>query len=115
MNSQLSDKDGVETGAVSASTASAGAETDSENSAATDAASASTSLTRSVHRSSGSYEMVLSAAILGLVGFGLDSLFGLLPILTVSLTVAGFVGAVVSIYYRYKHAMREYSKPTTTK
>lgn len=64
-------------------------------------------LTQSVHRSSGSFELVLGAVIFGLVGFGIDRALGITPVLTIVFAVAGFVGAVVSIYYRYREAMAE--------
>lgn len=59
-----------------------------------------------VRRSSGSYELVFSAALMGLVGFGLDTLFGIRPVLTVILAILGAAGAVASIYFRYREAMR---------
>lgn len=67
-------------------------------------------LTGGVRRSSGSYELVASAVLLGLIGFGLDAWFGLLPILTVSLGMIGFMGAGLSIFYRYREAMKEHTK-----
>lgn len=62
---------------------------------------------RGVRRSSGSYELVASAVLLGLLGFGLDIWIGYLPIFTVSLGLLGFFGAAISIFYRYKEAMKE--------
>ena len=43
---------------------------------------------------------------MGLVGFGLDTLFGIRPVLTVILAILGAAGAVASIYFRYREAMR---------
>lgn len=60
------------------------------------------SLTQQFQQSSGSFELVLSAVILGLVGLYFDRRFGFTPFLTVTLTIAGFIGAGCSVYYRYK-------------
>ena len=68
-----------------------------------------TELTRSVRRSSGSYELVAGAVLLGLVGFGLDRITGYTPWLTVSMSVLGFMGAAISIFYRYREAMRNHA------
>ncbi len=62
-------------------------------------------MAKSIRRSTGSYELVAGAGLLGLLGFGLDSWFGYLPLFTAIFSVAGFLGAGISIYYRYKHAM----------
>lgn len=65
-----------------------------------------TPVSEGVRRSSGSYELVFSAALMGLVGFGLDTLFGIRPVLTITLAILGAAGAVASIYFRYREAMR---------
>ena len=65
-----------------------------------------TPVSEGVKRSSGSYELVFSAALMGLIGFGLDTLFGIRPVLTIVLAVLGATGAVASIYFRYREAMR---------
>ncbi len=62
-----------------------------------------TPLTEQFQQSSGSYELVLSAVILGLFGYVIDGWLGTRPVFMVGLTVAGFIGAGLSIYYRYKH------------
>ena len=64
-------------------------------------------LTQSVHRSSGSFELVLGAVLFSLIGLLLDRGMGTLPLFTVILAVAGFAGAAVSIYYRYKAQMTD--------
>ena len=66
-------------------------------------------LSKGVRRSSGSYELVASAVLMGLLGFGLDIWLKLLPILTVSLGMLGFLGAGISIFFRYKEAMKTHS------
>jgi F0F1-type ATP synthase assembly protein I len=58
-----------------------------------------------MNRSTGGYELVLSPALLALVGFGLDWWLGTTPILTIMAAVLGLVGAVANIYYRYAHEM----------
>lgn len=55
-----------------------------------------------LHRSSGSFELVGGAVIAALVGFGLDRLFGLTPVLTLLFAVAGLVGASYSIWLNYQ-------------
>ncbi len=67
--------------------------------------SSTSEMAKSIRRSTGSYELVAGAGLLGLLGFGLDSLFGYFPVFTTILSVAGFLGAGISIYYRYRHAM----------
>jgi F0F1-type ATP synthase assembly protein I len=61
------------------------------------------SLTDQLHSSSGSYELVLSAALFGVIGLFIDRRLGTTPWFMVVTTVLGFVGATVSIYYRYRH------------
>ena len=65
-------------------------------------------LTKSMHRSSGSYELVLSAVILAGLGFLIDRSFGTLPIFTAIGAVLGFGGAAVKLYYQYKAEMEEH-------
>ncbi len=60
-------------------------------------------LSDQMQNSSGSFELVLSAALLGVVGYFIDGWVGTRPVFMVSFIVLGFVGAVVSVYYRYKH------------
>ena len=66
-------------------------------------------LTRSVHRSSGSFELVVGAVLFALIGLLVDRWLETSPLFTVALAVFGFVGALVSIYFRYKHQMAEAS------
>ena len=67
-------------------------------------------LTQSVHRSSGSFELVLGAVLFGLVGLVVDKAFGIVPVFTVVFATAAFIGACVSIYYRYRQQMAELEK-----
>lgn len=62
-------------------------------------------LTQAVERSSGSYELVLSAVLVSLIGFGIDRWLGLLPLFTIVFAFVGFVGAGASLYYRYTEEM----------
>ena len=63
--------------------------------------------TRSLHRSSGSFELVLSPVILALLGLWLDRAIGTTPIFTIGFAVVGFAGAAVMTYYRYGYSMRQ--------
>lgn len=62
-------------------------------------------LTQSVHRSSGSFELVLGGVLFALVGLVIDRSTGTTPWCTVGFAIAGFAGACISIYYRYRAAM----------
>ena len=57
------------------------------------------------HRSSGSFELVLSPLLLGFLGFWLDHTVGTTPVFTVLFAVAGLAGAIVRVYYGYRSAM----------
>ena len=74
------------------------------------AASQRRELTQQMHQSTGSYELVLSPLILALIGFGLDHLFGTLPLLTIIFAVVGLIGACVKIYVKYMYEMDEHEK-----
>lgn len=67
-------------------------------------------LTQGLHRSTGSYELVLGAVLCALGGLVIDRTIGTTPWLTVAFAVFGFVGATVSIYYRYQQAMAEHAQ-----
>ncbi|MEI7622664.1 MAG: AtpZ/AtpI family protein [Actinomycetes bacterium] len=58
-----------------------------------------------MNRSAGGFELVLSPLILALVGFGIDKLFGTVPLFTVLFAVLGLIGVVVKIYYNYRAEM----------
>lgn len=59
-------------------------------------------LTQSVHRSSGSFELVFGAVLFSLLGLLVDRATGTTPVFMLVFALAGFVGAAISIYYRYK-------------
>ncbi len=60
-------------------------------------------LSEQMQNSSGSFELVLSAVMLGLGGYFLDGWVGTRPVFMILFTVLGFFGAAASVYYRYKH------------
>ncbi len=59
-------------------------------------------VTEQFQSSAGSYELVLSAVLFGLFGLWLDSRLGTTPWIAVVATVAGFAGAALSLFYRYR-------------
>lgn len=65
-------------------------------------------LTQQVHRSTGSFELVFSPLLLGLLGFVLDRWLGTLPIITIVFSVAGLLGACVKLYCGYKTEMDQH-------
>jgi F0F1-type ATP synthase assembly protein I len=65
-------------------------------------------LSNGMHRSTGSFELVLSPLLLGLVGLVLDRWLGTTPLLIVILAIVGLIGACVNLYYGYKHQMDEH-------
>lgn len=65
-----------------------------------------------VSASSGSYELVFSAAILGAFGWWVDRQVGTTPLFIIVFSILGFVGAVLSIYYRYKHQVAQIQAET---
>ncbi len=66
--------------------------------------------TESALRSTGGYELVFSALLLGFAGYGLDQWLGTTPIFVITLSVLGFVGAAVSLYFRFKNDMQSLAK-----
>jgi F0F1-type ATP synthase assembly protein I len=63
-----------------------------------------------MHKSTGSYELVLSPLLLALIGYGLDRWLGTLPLLTIVFAVLGLVGACIKIYFGYMTEMDEHDK-----
>jgi F0F1-type ATP synthase assembly protein I len=61
-----------------------------------------------MHRSTGSFELVLGPLLMALIGFGLDRWLGTTPWLTVILGVVGLIGACVNLYYGYQREMDEH-------
>jgi F0F1-type ATP synthase assembly protein I len=77
------------------------------NDPATQPPSEQTELTRSLHRSSGSFELAFAPVIMALIGLWIDRTAGTVPVFTVTLAVLGGVGAGLSTYYSYRHAMSQ--------
>jgi len=65
-------------------------------------------ITEQMNRSAGGYELVFSPLILALIGFGIDKLFGTVPVFTVLFAVLGLIGVVVKIYFNYRAEMEEH-------
>ena len=61
-----------------------------------------------MHRSTGSYELVLSPLVLALLALLVDRWLGTTPILTILAAVIGLTGAVVKLYYGYAHEMDQH-------
>lgn len=62
-------------------------------------------LTEDMSQSTGGYELVLSGVLFALAGVWLDRKLGTTPLFIIVLTIVGFTGAVLNIYYRYKRDM----------
>lgn len=65
-------------------------------------------ITEQMNRSAGGYELVFSPLILALIGFGIDKLFGTVPVFTALFAVLGLVGVVVKLYFNYRAEMEEH-------
>lgn len=65
-------------------------------------------ITEQMNRSAGGYELVFSPLILALIGFGIDKLFGTVPVFTVLFAVLGLIGVVVKIYFNYRAEMEQH-------
>lgn len=67
-------------------------------------------LTQSMHRSAGSFELVMSPLLLGLIGLWVDSRLDTSPFVTVIFCLIGLSGAAVKIYYGYDHEMESHNE-----
>ncbi len=56
------------------------------------------------------FELVATPLLFALAGFGLDTVFGIRPVLTVVLFVFALAGVVVRMYYGYDQAMRRHDE-----
>ncbi len=65
-----------------------------------------TKLTESLLQSTGGYELVFSALIMGFAGYGLDQWAGTAPVFVLAFSFAGFLGAACLLYYRFKFQIR---------
>jgi F0F1-type ATP synthase assembly protein I len=61
-----------------------------------------------MHRTTGGFELVFSPLILALLGYGLDRLFGTLPVFTIVFAVVGLAGAVAKLYFGYRFEMEQH-------
>lgn len=66
-----------------------------------------TELTRSLHRSAGSYELAFAPVLLALLGLWIDRTIGTVPLFTIVLAVIGMLGAGIKTYYSYGHSMQQ--------
>ena len=64
-------------------------------------------LTRSLHRSHGSFELALAPVLMALIGLWLDKTFNTLPVFTIVLAVVGVLGSTIKVIYVYKAQMAE--------
>jgi F0F1-type ATP synthase assembly protein I len=60
-----------------------------------------------LHRSHGSFELVLSPLLLGLIGLWIDRRLGVVPLCTILFAIAGAVGVCVKIFYVFRTQMAE--------
>ena len=52
------------------------------------------------------FELVVAPLVFGLVGFALDRVFGLTPVLTIIAVTVAFAGTGVKLWYGYDREMR---------
>ena len=77
------------------------------------AAHQQTEMTRSLHRSSGSFELAFAPVLLALLGLWIDSSLGTMPLFTITLAVVGVLGAGIKTYYSYNHSMQQLAQDGT--
>ena len=65
-----------------------------------------TKLTETLLQSTGGYELVFSALIMGFLGYALDRWAGTAPLFVLAFSGFGFLGAAFSLYYRFKHQLQ---------
>ncbi|MGH1489924.1 MAG: AtpZ/AtpI family protein [Acidimicrobiales bacterium] len=63
-------------------------------------------------QSTGGYDLVLTGVVFALAGLWLDKRFGFTPVLTIVMTVVGFTGSVLNIYYRYNREIERLDAET---
>jgi len=56
------------------------------------------------------FEMAFAPALFALLGLWIDSMLGTTPLLVIAFAIGGVIGAVLSVYYRYRYAMAEASR-----
>jgi F0F1-type ATP synthase assembly protein I len=55
-----------------------------------------------------SFELIVTPAVFGAIGYGLDRVLGILPVLTIVFGAFGVVGTFLSFWYRYDAQMRQH-------
>ncbi len=65
-----------------------------------------TKLTETLLQSTGGYELVFSALIMGFLGHAVDRWAGTAPFFVLAFSAFGFLGAAFSLYYRFKHQLQ---------
>lgn len=69
-------------------------------------------LAEQLHRTSGSYELVLGPVLFAIVGLFIDRWLGTTPLFIIGLTIFAIVGAAVSSYYRYRYQIDQLEAET---
>lgn len=57
-----------------------------------------------------SFELALAPVLFGLLGWWLDSMLGIFPVLTIALGLLGVVGVFVKAWYTYAADMDQHEK-----
>lgn len=65
-----------------------------------------TKLTETLLQSTGGYELVLSALIMGFLGYAVDRWLDTTPFFVLVFSAFGFLSAAFSLYYRFKHQLK---------
>lgn len=71
-----------------------------------------TGMGRDLGQATGGYDLVLTGVIFALAGLWLDKRLGITPVLTIVLTLVGFTGSVLNIYYRYRNEIERLDAET---
>ncbi len=71
-----------------------------------------TTLGNQLIRGNGGYELALAAVLLGVFGFWLDGRYDTRPVFMLVLGTLGFIGAGLSMYYRFKNSIAELQAET---
>ena len=60
-----------------------------------------------MHRSAGSFELLLGPLLFGVLGLWLDARAGTCPFITIGLVLFAIAGAFCKQYYGFRHAMAQ--------
>jgi F0F1-type ATP synthase assembly protein I len=72
---------------------------------ASDLSTTQRDVTRSLHRSHGSFELAFAPLIMALLGLWLDRTIDTVPVFTLVLAAVGIAGSAAKVYYSYRHEM----------